>query len=220
LEKFMNTEIETKEIKRKPMSSEDSKKNWTAHLPGILTGSAAFIAALTTVFINVRSDKSSSPTVMQAAPVATAILSAAVPLSQPVAAPPVSQVIELKLARLRVDNDGTLGSTDWTFDIQTVQRSLFSVPFKTLTDKAGDNLVAPSEPALAHATLVLKAGEVPDIIVRGWKQTWSGKAELPDVIGKAKLNADDGSLVVEAKSEKTGGPAFVLYFDTRLLKSN
>ena len=218
----MNIEIETKEIKRKPMSSEDSKKNWTAHLPGILTGSAAFIAALTTVFINVRNDKSASPNVIQsaqAAPVATAILSTVVPLPpKPVA--PVSQVVELKLARLRVDNDGTMGSTDWTFDIQTVQRSLFSVPFKTLTDKAGDNLVAPSEPALARATLVLKPSEAPDIIVRGWKQTWSGRAELPDVIGKAKLNADDGSLVVEAKSEKTGGPAFVLYFDTRLLKSN
>jgi hypothetical protein len=54
--------------------------------------------------------------------------------------------------------------------------------------------------------------------VRGWKQAWSGKANAPDVIGKAKLNADDDSLVIEVKSEKAGGAAFVLYFNTRIVQ--
>jgi hypothetical protein len=132
----------------------------------------------------------------------------------------LSQSLQLKLARLRVDNDGTLGSTDWTFDIQSGGRSLFAVPFKSLTDKAGANLVTPADPELASSILVIKPGKSADIVVRGWKQGWIGKAANPDVIGQAQINSDDGSLVIEAKSEKAGGPAFVLYFDTRLQKTN
>lgn len=198
------------------MSSDDVKKNWTAHLPGILTGSAALVAALTTVFINVRSDKSAAPAAVQTPAAAT--LSTVKPA--PLKLAPLSQSLELKLARLRIDNDGTLGSTDWTFDIQSNGRSLFSVPFKALTDKAGANLVTPSEPALARTVLLLAPNKVNNIVVRGWKQGWIGKAQTPDVLGQAQLNADGSGLVIEAISEKSGGPAFVLYFDTRLLKSN
>jgi len=197
------------------MSSEEVKKTWTAHLPGILTGSAALIAALTTVFINLRNDnKAVTPQVAQVTSVAAQSVAA------PVASKPsgAAQSLELRLARLRIDNDGTMGSTDWTFDIQSNGRSLFSVPFKTLTDKAGANLVSPSDPAMARA--VLATNKSSTIIVQGWKQGWIGKASVPDVVGQARLNPDDGSLVIEAKSDKANGPAFVLYFDARLQKTN
>lgn len=204
------------------MSLEDAKKTWTAHLPGILTGSAALIAALTTVFINLRDDKSgaSTPVTGHASSATSVVVAPAVQplLAKPAA--PLPQALQLKLARLRVDNDGTLGSTDWTFDIQSGGRSLFAVPFKGLTDKAGANLVAPAEAELASSVLTLKPGKSADIIVNGWKQGWVGKAAVPDVVGQAQLNAEDGSLVIEAKAEKAGGPAFVLYFDTRLQKSH
>lgn len=201
------------------MSSEDIKKNWTAHLPGILTGSAALVAALTTVFINLRNDKSGSPASAQAISVsAAATPGTSIPAAQTPAA--LSQSMELRLTRLRVDNDGTMGSTDWTFDIQAGGRSMFSVPFKSLSDKPGSNLVTPVDPALANIKLVLQSNKSAEIIVRGWKQGWVGKAVSPDVIGQAQLNAGDNALVIEAKSEKSHGPAFVLYFDTRVLKTN
>jgi hypothetical protein len=202
------------------MSSEETnKKHWLAHAPSILTGSAALIAALTTVYINVRSNKSAPAAAAQVLP-AVSSSNATMTLSSPAPAltPASRREIDLRLDRVRVDNDGTMGTTDWTFDIKNGERSLFSVPFKALTDKAGDNIVAPKEASLAHARLVLAAGDMPDITVRGWKQAWSGKAHSPDVLGQGKLNVDDGSLVIEARSEETGGPAFVLYFNTHSSK--
>jgi hypothetical protein len=199
------------------MSAEETKKHWVAHAPSILTGLAALIAALTTVYINVRNDNKSAPTVVAQAAAPTAVLSSALTVpSKPL--PVQARIINLQLERMRVDNDGSMGSTDWTFDIQNGERSLFSVPFKALTDSAGENIVAPKDISLARANITITAENTPEIIVRGWKQAWSGKAKVPEVIGKAKLNADDDSLVVEVKSQKAGGAAFMLYFNTRNIK--
>jgi hypothetical protein len=198
------------------MSSEEPKKHWAPHLPGILTGTAALLAALTTVYINVRNDK---PTVASGVDVSTNAPLVATPKPLPVK--PVlltSETIELKLNRLRVDNDGSMGTTDWTFEVQSAERSLFSVPFKTLSDKAGENLVAPPDADLVHAKIVKAIDKPADIIVRGWKQGWSGKTQDPDVIGQAKLNDDGTGVTVAVKSEKSDGPAFVLYFDARVLE--
>lgn len=196
------------------MSSEETKKHWIAMAPSILTGLAALIAALTTVYINVRNDiKTSQPAVSANAAPAVAPVKPAV--KEPKSSMALSTTVDLRLERLRVDNDGTMGTTDWTFDIKNGERSLFSVPFKALTDKAGANIVAPGDTSSAHASIVMTAGGSSEITVQGWKQAWSGKAQMPDVIGKAVLNADDGSFVIEATSVKAGGPAFVLYFNTR-----
>lgn len=196
------------------MSSEETKKHWIAIAPSILTGLAALIAALTTVYINVRNDnKTTQPAVSaQAAPVVAPDKAA---ITQLKPALPISNTVDLRLDRIRVDNDGTMGTTDWTFDIKNGERSLFSVPFKALTDKAGANIVAPGDATPAQASLVLAATGSSEIIVEGWKQAWSGKTQVPDVIGKAILNAEDGSFVIEASSQKAGGPAFVLYFNSR-----
>jgi len=199
------------------MSTEETKKHWAAHAPAILTASAAFIAALTSVYINVRGDKPAPVPV-----VAAQTMPAAVPSSNAMTPatnlPGKARIVDLQLDRMRVDNDGSMGTTDWTFEIQNGERSLFSVPFKALADKAGENIVAPKDAALARAKITITDQSLPEIVVRGWKQSWSGKANTPDVIGKAKLNAGDDSLVVEVKSEKTGGPAFVLYFNTPIVQ--
>ncbi len=204
------------------MSAEETKKHWVAHAPSILTGLAALTAALTTVYVNVRNDKPVATAAPQVVQVAGTVPQAA-PATEPAATNSVpakqsSKTLDLQLARVRVDNDGTMGTTDWTFDIKNGERSLFSVPFKSLTDKAGENIVAPEPAAVTHANLTVAAGNMPEITVRGWKQAWSGKAQAPDVTGVAKLNPDDDGFVVEAKSEKTGGPSFVLYFNTRSIK--
>lgn len=199
------------------MSGEESKKHWVAHAPSILTGLAALTAALTTVYVNVRNDKPAAAASVVAAP--QVVVPVATPVeTKPLAAKPVSTLFDLQLERVRVDNDGTMGTTDWTFDIKNGERSLFSVPFKSLTDKAGENIAAPDKNALSHARLVMAPNSVAEITVSGWKQAWSGKAEVPDVTGRAKLNPDDASLVIEAKSEKAGGPSFVLYFNMRNAK--
>ncbi len=197
------------------MSSEETKKHWVAHAPSILTGLAALVAALTTVYINVRNDKSAPTPLARAAP--TAMLSSAA-MTPSKRLPVQAKIINLQLERVRVDNDGSMGTTDWTFDIQNGERSLFSVPFKALVDNAGENIVTPKDAALARANVSIAAANTPEINVRGWKQAWSGKAKTPDVIGKAKLNADDDSMVIEVKSEKAGGAAFVLYFNTRVVQ--
>ena len=196
------------------MSSEETKKHWIAIAPSVLTGLAALIAALTTVYINVRNDiKTTQPAA--SAQAAAAVVSKKVAHTQTKSAVPSSITVDLQLDRMRVDNDGTMGTTDWTFDIKNGERSLFSVPFKALTDKAGANIVAPGDAAPAHASIVLAGTGSTEITVQGWKQAWSGKAQVPDVIGKAMLKADDGSFVIEATSKKAGGPAFLLYFNTR-----
>jgi hypothetical protein len=200
------------------MSSEETnKKHWLAHAPSILTGSAALIAALTTAYINLRNDK--SVPAAQVVPV-TSSGKATTTSANSTTTPAVTstKALDLLLDRVRVDNDGTIGTTDWTFEIKNGEHSLFSVPFKALTDKAGDNIVAPKDASLAHSRLILMAGNMPDITVHGWKQAWSGRAQSPDVIGHAKLNVDDGSLAIEAKSEKADGPAFVLYFNTHVIQ--
>jgi len=187
------------------MSGEENKKHWIAHAPSILTGLAALTAALTTVYVNVRNnDKPVAATAPQVSAVDEPAAVKAIP------AKPSSKTLDLQLDRIRVDNDGTMGTTDWTFDIKNGERSLFSVPFKSLTDKAGENIVAPEKNVISHAGLTTVSGSSPEINVSGWKQAWSGKAQAPDVIGHAKLNPDDDSIVIEAKSEKAGGPSFVL----------
>ena len=196
------------------MSTEETKKHWIALAPSILTGLAALIAALTTVYINVRNDKPASAAAVQAAPVAVSNDVAAISVKP---LPAQAKIIDLQLERMRVDNDGSMGTTDWTFEIQNGERSLFSVPFKALADNAGENIVVPKDAAVAHAKLTA-TDNMPEIIVRGWKQGWSGKAKVPDVIGKAKLDAGDDSLVIEVKSEKADGAAFVLYFNTRIVQ--
>ena len=201
------------------MSGEETKKHWVAHAPSILTGLAALTAALTTVYVNVRNDKSAAAPVPQVAPASGTIQQPSLGngLSAANSAPvkPLNPILDVQLERVRVDNDGTMGTTDWTFDIKNGERSLFSVPFKSLTDRAGANIVAPEPSAVAHASLTVAAGTEPEISVRGWKQAWSGKAQMPDVLGRTKLNPEDDSFVVEAKSENAGGPAFVLYFNVR-----
>lgn len=204
------------------MSNEETKKHWVAHAPSILTASAALIAALTTVYINVRNDRPAPAVVAQAAPVVAQAAPVAVLSSSAITPdkvlPVQAKIIDLQLERMRVDNDGSMGTTDWTFDIQSGERSLFSVPFKALVDNAGENIVTPKDAVLARAKVSIATVTTPEIIVRGWKQARSGKAKASDVTGKATLNADDDSLVIEVKSEKADGAAFVFYFNTRIVQ--
>ena len=65
-------------------------------VPAILTGAAALIAALTTVYINVRGDKSSQP-----APVAMATTTVA---ATPRTTPPAAVMLRLRVDRIAVQH--------------------------------------------------------------------------------------------------------------------
>ena len=81
------------------MSTEETKKHWVAHAPSILTGLAALVAALTTVYINVRNDKSAASVVAQTTSAAVSSTAAITPEKT---LPAQAKIIDLQLERMRV----------------------------------------------------------------------------------------------------------------------
>jgi len=131
-----------------PMTTENERKSRLSHVPGILAGSAALIAALTTVYVNVRRDDPAPAAAAASTAVAGKPVAAVAPPAPPEAAGPVRRLLTLE--RIRVENDGSLGTTDWTFEVSAAGEPLYSLTFKTLTDREGQNLVLP--PAAARSS--------------------------------------------------------------------
>lgn len=187
------------------MSAEGEKKSPLSHVPGILAGSAALIAALTTVYVNVRNgNREEAPAV----PVRVATATAKPPVE--VAKSPVQVVLHLD--RVRTQNDGSMGSTDWTFEVNAAGDPLFSVPFKSLTDREGDNLAVPADAEHAAGKFELPASAPVVVAIRGWKRGWLPGEDVPDVIGQGRLVQGVSTLSIEVKSDKPDGADFVLYF--------
>lgn len=195
------------------MSSDPSeKKSRLSHLPGILGGSAALIAALTTVYVNVRKDDHSpAPTVSSAAAATAAakpdIVQSLVP---PAPAGPVRRVLQLQ--RLRVENDGSLGTTDWTFEISAAGEPQYSLTFKSLNDREGQNLTPPPPGARVSAEIETAAGAPVEVSVKGWKRSLMPGATAPDIVGTGSPAAGASTFSVHAVSGQDGGPDITLYF--------
>jgi hypothetical protein len=187
----------------------NDKKSRLSHLPGILGGSAALIAALTTVYVNVRKDdRDSAPApVATASPAKPAIVE---PAAAAMPAGPVRRV--LKLERLRVENDGSLGTTDWTFEISAGGDPQYSLTFKSLNDREGQNLVQPPEGAKTSATIETAAGAPIEVTVKGWKRSLILGASKPEISGEARPAPGATSFPVHAHNDDAGGPDITLYF--------
>ena len=187
----------------------DPKKSRIAHVPSILAGTAAVIAAASTLYVNLRED--SQPTTAQptpaqlSAPVATPASSAA----SPAKAATQPRKLRLRLDRVQVANDGSAGSTDWNFQIRVDGEPLFSVPMPALNDQPGENLARPADRDRASAEVELPAGKSLELSVNGWRKSWMPGSHA-EVGGKAWL--EFGKTVVTAKTDKAKGPQFVLYF--------
>lgn len=180
------------------------KKSWMAHLPGILGGSAALLAALTTVYVNLRSAAHESPAAAAPANAAKA--------DTPATTNALPSKVVLRLDRIRVDNDGSFGTTDWTFEVDADGNPLYSLPVKSLDDREGQNLRMIPAGAPASGTLTLSDAASIAVAIKGWKQGLLHGAGAPDVTGQAWLANGMYTVKVEAKSPAAGKAAFVFYF--------
>ena len=188
------------------MSNEPPKHSKLSHLPGILAGAAALIAAASTLYVNMRSPSSTpepAPLAQVAAPAAPATVVAA-------QAAPEPRSMLLQLDRVQVENDGSMGTTDWTFEVSAAGEPRFTLPMPALNDKPGHNLARPSDPAQAVAELVLAPDQQLQVGVKGWKEgLLSGGAE---VSGSAWVTGKAGNTSIHVTSEAPKSPAFTLYF--------
>lgn len=134
------------------MSDED--KRWYTRVPAISIALVAFLVALTTLINNVREIgglKDKSPAAP--APVAAAPVPATKP-AEPKA--PSRYSVLLTLDRIEVLNDGTNGSTTWSFDVSAGGQDLFQLPARDYVDGEEGRDVKPrtSDPSIGRVVLV------------------------------------------------------------------
>ncbi|HEX7803152.1 MAG TPA: hypothetical protein VF471_10385 [Pseudoxanthomonas sp.] len=183
--------------------ADNEKKPVINLLPAIFTGAAALIAALTTVYVNVRNDMKSD-----AAPPA-AVATAAPPAAVKPAAP---QTLRLQLQRVAVQQDGAVGNADWRFAIEADGQPLFAFEQDAMTSEGGRNIVVVGEDRNARANLELAPGKRIPITIKGWRSGWFKKTDEPAVSGQGWV-ASAGALApiaVKAADESKG--AFTFYF--------
>jgi hypothetical protein len=192
------------------MNNEPPKHSKLSHLPGILAAAAALIAAVSTLYVNMRSS-SSTPEPATAASVATPLdpaTAATVAAATPAA--PEPRALLLRLDRVQVENDGSMGTTDWTFEVSAAGEPRFTLPMRALNDKPGHNLARPADPAQAVAELMLAPDQQLQVGVKGWKEgLLSGGAE---VSGTAWVSGKPGNTSIHVASDAPKSPAFTLYF--------
>jgi hypothetical protein len=187
--------------------AEVEKKSWMTHLPGILAGTAALIGALTTIYVNLRNTAHDAVGVAgvpaQSPPVAARTAADAAPVTSKVA---------LRLQRIRVDKDGSLGTTDWTFEVDADGSPLYSLPVKSLDDREGHNLRMIPADAPASGRFDVSNARAVAVSVKGWKHGLLGGAGAPDVTGEGWLASGVDTVTVAANSTPAGRAAFVFYF--------
>jgi hypothetical protein len=177
-----------------------------AHVvPAILTGAAALIAALTTVYVNVRGDHPPPPQPAAATTVATPAA------RQPVA--PVVQAarkLQLQVDRIAVQHDGSPGTTDWRFTVEADGEPLFVFSQDDLDDSGGRNVAVPEH---AAGNLELAPGARVRITVQGWRGSRLRLVQgAPDVRGEGVLAAAGALAPLQVQAGEPGDGAFVFYF--------
>lgn len=185
--------------------ADNEKKPVINYLPAILTGSAALLAALSTLYINIRNDlKGDTP-----APAAVAVEAGRADAKPAQAATP--QPLRLQLQRVAVQQDGAVGNADWRFAIEADGQPLFVFEQDSMTSEGGRNIVVVGEDRGAYATLELKPGKRILVAVKGWRSGWFKKSD-PVVQGEGWLTAAGtlAPITVKAQDEKEG--AFTFYF--------
>ena len=186
--------------------ADNEKKPVITHLPAILTGSAALLAAMTTVYVNVRNDLKGEP----ATP--PAIIAPVTPLPTKPELPAAPQELQLRLQRIAVQHDGAVGTADWRFAIEADGQPLFAFEQDSMTSEGGRNILVVAEDRDASALLELPAGKRIAITIKGWRGGWLKKSDAPLVSGEGWLS-DAGALApipVQAEDGKKG--VFTFYF--------
>ena len=198
--------------------SNEPKSSRLAHVPAILAGSAAFIAAVSTLYVNLREKPSTGvPVVAAPAELAPAPARSAAPAASPSVATATTestgeaQPMQLRLERVQVDNDGSVGTTDWNFQVSVDGKPFYSVPMPALSDEPGENLARPADPQAASVQVTLPRGKLAQLEVKGWKKGWLPGSRA-EVSGSTALGAGLREASITVRTDKPKGPAFVLYF--------
>ena len=189
------------------MNHEPPKNSRLSHLPGILAASAALIAAVSTLYVNLRPAPTDAAAPTQAAVPAAAKRKAAV---APAVAPEPKAVL-LRLERVQVENDGSMGTTDWTFEVSAAGEPRFTLPMRSLSDKPGHNLARPADPGQAVAELLLAPDQQLQVAVKGWKEGFLPGSGA-EVGGAAWVSGKPGTASIHVSADRPKSPAFTLYF--------
>lgn len=186
----------------KPHDPGPGRKPALQHVPAMLTGAAALIAALTTVYVNVRGDRQSAVPVQ--APATTA------PPTPPVTPDrPASDRLRLSVDRIAVEHDGSPGTTDWRFTVEAGGEPLFAFQQDGLDDHGGRNVAMPAQ---AAATALVRTGGKPvHVVVQGWRGTLFGSGAAPDATGEGVLMPSGTMPPVRVQAARPDAGAFVFY---------
>ena len=173
-----------------------------AHVvPAILTGAAALIAALTTVYVNVRGERQPPPPAVATTPATPAA-------RQPAA--PVARKLQLQVDRIAVQHDGSPGTTDWRFTVEADGEPLFVFSQDELDDGGGRNVAVPGD---AAGNLALAPGARVRITVQGWRGSRLRLVQgAPDVRGEGVFAAAGAMAPLPVRADAPGDGAFVFYF--------
>ena len=174
-------------------------------LPAILTGAAALIASLTAVYVNTRGER-------QAAPHQVAQPSAPAPAGAPalVAASPGPRTVHLRLDRVAVQHDGSVGTTDWRFAVELDGQPLFVFQQDDLDDTGGRNVALPED---IGSNIEITPGKATRLAVKAWRGTRLRLVEgEPDAQGEGVVAATGALAPLAVAASKPEKGAFVLYF--------
>jgi hypothetical protein len=186
-----------------PPSQGHGRKPALQHVPAILTGSAALIAALTTVYVNVRGNKD-EPAQQPSTPAAAAAPTATPPAPTAIA----PEHVQLSLDRIAVEHDGSPGTTDWRFTVEADGEPLFAFQQDELDDQGGRNVARPADAAGA----LRLAGKPVHIVIKGWRGSWFKGGSAPDATGEGMLMPSGNIHPLRVQAEKSEAGAFVFYF--------
>ena len=185
----------------------DSDKKPVLNLvPAILTGTAALLAALTTVYVNVRNDLKSEV----ASPAAVTVTASKIASAPTV--PALPQPLRLQLQRIAVQEDGAVGNADWRFAVEADGQPMFALQQDSMSAQGGRNIVVIAADRDAQATLELAPGQRLPIVVKGWRSGWFKSGSEPVVVGEGVLSAAGALAPVSVTAEDVKKGSFTFYF--------
>jgi hypothetical protein len=185
----------------------DQEKKPLLHvLPAILTGAAALIASLTAVYVNTRGDRQAAPQQVSQPSAPQAIASA----PALAAAASVPRTVQLRLDRIAVQHDGSMGTTDWRFAVELDDQPLFVFQQDGLDDTGGRNVVLPKE---VGSNVDIAPGKPARLVVKAWRGSRLRLVEgEPDAQGEGTLAGTGALAPLAVAATKPEKGAFVLYF--------
>jgi hypothetical protein len=187
----------------------DPEKKPLLHvLPALLTGVAALIASLTAVYVNTRGDRPAAP--QQVSRPAASQAAVSTPALAAAAAASVPRTVRLRLDRIAVQHDGSIGTTDWRFAVELDGQPLFVFQRDGLDDTGGRNVVLPKD---VGGNVDITPGKPARLVVKAWRGSRLRLVEgEPDAQGEATLAGSGALAPLAVAAAKPGKGAFVLYF--------